>query len=134
MTVSDASGEHALTEGGALCEEIIYTGDWPVCGDVLTNRSGLVYGFGIEMNWDFEAAAGALGFEVRVARPASASPPAFIGVLSHKPAHSTDGVTTRPESKATRLAESGEVVLMGRRGVCVGRCTRSTRRRRTRPS
>jgi hypothetical protein len=51
--------------GGALCEDIIYTGDWPMCGDALTNRSGLVYGFGIEKNWDFEAAAGALGFEVR---------------------------------------------------------------------
>lgn len=78
--------EHALTplDGGALCEEIIYTGDWPVCGDVLTNRSGLVYGFGIEKNWEFEAAAGALGFEVRVTRPASATPPAVEGVLTRK--------------------------------------------------
>jgi hypothetical protein len=56
------------TQGGALCEEIIYTGDWPMCGDALTDRSGLVYAFGIEKNWDFEASAGAQGFEVLEAR------------------------------------------------------------------
>jgi hypothetical protein len=50
---------------GALCEEIIYIGDWPACGDALTNRSGLVYGIGIADNWMFEAVAGAMGFEVR---------------------------------------------------------------------
>ena len=50
---------------GAMCEEIIYIGDWPACGDALTNRSGLVYGMGIADNWMFEAAAGAMGFEVR---------------------------------------------------------------------
>jgi hypothetical protein len=86
MKVGDTRQNQLSTWRGALCEEIIYTGDWPVCGDVLTNRSGLVYGFGIEKNWDFEAAAGALGFDVRVARPDSASPPAFIGVLTRKQA------------------------------------------------
>jgi hypothetical protein len=56
------------TDEGALCEEIIYIGDWPACGDALTNRSGLVYGIGIADNWMFEAAAGAMGFEVRAWR------------------------------------------------------------------
>eukprot|EP00959_Pyramimonas_sp_CCMP1952_P303033 6340596-Pyramimonas_sp.AAC.2 len=53
-------------ELGARCEEMLYFGGWPVCLDAVTERDGLVYGIGIDNDWDFEAAAGNAGFQVNI--------------------------------------------------------------------
>ena len=50
-----------------LCDRVIETADWPICGDQLINVSGddlVVYGFGIADDYDFEAACGLRGMDV----------------------------------------------------------------------
>lgn len=58
-------GEWGKTRG--LCDEILQTADWPICGDQLVSvghSKAIVYGFGIADDYDFEAACGMHGMKV----------------------------------------------------------------------
>lgn len=58
----------------AFCNVILKTADWPLCGDGIKASQNVIYSFGIADNYDFEAQAGKLGFQVNVFDPTRSYP------------------------------------------------------------